>query len=114
VTRHPSGISAGLIQLGASSGIGAQITGSYVESEAKSASDIALFGAGYGGSASVFGSDRSFSKTKYGYVQTVSYNAGANLEISPEFGGLPGEIHAYGSFTIDFNDLVGVAMDAIP
>jgi hypothetical protein len=96
------------LQFGASSGVGGFVGATFVGSDAESASQLSGWGAGFGGSVSPglsVGLDRSFSVSNGKVYNTISVSRGAAVEISPELS-LPGEIHAYGSFTIDFNDLV--------
>jgi len=94
------------LQVGASTGIGISVTGQRASSSTASPSDVSGLGAGFGwsvGEAVVGGYDRCFAVGSTGSIGCDAYSAGVGLKVT---GALPGEIHAYGSFTIDLNDSI--------
>jgi len=96
-------------QVGASSGIGASVGVGAQSTQARSPSDLGGVGGGGGYSACVVvcgGTDIDFTSTSYGSVrsETTSIGLGIDLGLAPV--PLPAEGHAYGSFTVDLNDLV--------
>jgi RHS repeat-associated protein len=95
------------LSVGASSGVGGAIGYTRVETDASNPSQLAGFGGSFGGSAGgglVGGGDRGYA-TSGRTINSISASGGIGLEVSPEFA-TPGEIHAEGSFTVDFNDLL--------
>jgi hypothetical protein len=96
-------------QVGGSTGIGAAAGYIDVTSDAATASDIAMLGGGGGGSACFVlcvGADLAFSKAGDRTITTDYTFVGLGLK-SDMLGVpvTPVEGHAFGSFTIDFNDL---------
>ena len=94
-------------KLGASSGIGVTAGETAFISDYDNPSQTAGFGAGFGGSVVLgpgYGSDRSYSASTR-VVNSMSGSARVGIVDTPEWLLLPAEVHAYGSFTIDFNDL---------
>jgi RHS repeat-associated protein len=104
------------LQVGASSGVGGSVGWTNIFSDATSASQHSGLGAGFGGSAGtglVVGGDRCFSISNGQTFNCVTQTTAIGMEVSPELL-TPGEIHAYGSWTIDFNDLVASLVDLLP
>ena len=97
------------LKVGASTGVGASIGVTKVVADATSPSQLSGFGAGFGGSGGggvVIGGDRCYALSGGRVINCVTGSTGVGLKISPEFG-TPVEGHAYGSYTVDFNDLLG-------
>jgi hypothetical protein len=75
------------LQLGASSGIGGSAGATFVASDAESASQLGGLGAGFGGSISPglnHGLDRSYSFSNGKVYNSVSFQRGAGIEVTPE------------------------------
>jgi hypothetical protein len=104
------------LQIGASSGVGGSLGYTTYATDAGTASQLSGFGAGFGASGGggvVAGGDRCFTRSEGQTINCVTQTTGIGLKVSPEVA-TPAEIHAYGSFTIDFNDLVAGLIDALP